>query len=108
MARNLGFIVVAQAGSSRSSSYTEIPSLNHRGILLRVLLRVTTWQNSCQSTASQLDGLAPWLAGLLAVITRPKQTPSSPSAPGRPKVRTANSFRCGKISTITGLGGVAP
>ena len=40
----------------------------------------------------------------MAVITRPKQTPSSPSAPGRPKVRTANSFRCGKISTITGLG----
>ncbi len=40
----------------------------------------------------------------MAVITLPKQTPRNPSAPGRPKVRTANSFFCGKISTVTGPG----
>ena len=44
----------------------------------------------------------------MAVITRPKQTPRNPSAPGRPKVRTANSFFCGKISTIDRLGDRRP
>ena len=93
-------------GFSCSSSYTEIPSLSQRGILLCVLLRVTTWQNSCQRTASQFEGSSPCEAGLFAVITLPKQTPSRPSAPGRPKVRTANSFFWGKISTITASGSV--
>src|SRR3954447_16955305 len=102
MARYRGFKDSPQVGSSRSSSYTEIPSLSHRGILLCVLLRVTTWQNSCQRTDSQFEGFSPCEAGLFAVTTRPKQTPSRPSAPGRPNVRTANSFFCGKISTITG------
>ena len=32
----------------------------------------------------------------MAVTTRPKQTPSKPSAPGSPNVRTANSLRVGK------------
>src|SRR3974377_705303 len=72
------------------------------------LHKVTAWQNSCQSTASQFDGCSPCEAGLFAVITRPKQTPKKPSAPGRPKVRTANSFFCGKISTITEPGNVTP
>src|SRR5262249_59439372 len=101
---NRGLSAVSQAGSCFPSSYTEIPSLSHRGILLCVLVSVTTWQNSCHRTDSQFEGFSPCDAGLLAVITRPKQTPRNPSAPGRPNVRTANSFRCGKISTITGSG----
>src|SRR3954471_19368689 len=104
MARNCGLSELPHEASCFHSSYTEIPSLSQRGILLLVLHRVVAWQNSCQSTASQFEGCSPCDAGLFAVITRPKQTPSRPSAPGRPKVRTANSFFCGKISTITGPG----
>ena len=79
-----------------------MPSLSQRGILLCVLCSVTTWQNSCHSVASQFDGRSPCDAGLLAVITLPKHTPRNPSAPGRPNVRTAKSFCCGKISITIG------
>ena len=41
-------------------------------------------------------------AGLLAVITLPKQTPRKPSPCGMPNVRTAKSFLFGKISTTVG------
>ena len=60
-----------------------MPSLSQRGILLCVLWSVTTWQNSCHSTDSQFAGRSPCEAGLLAVMTRPKQTPKIPAGDAR-------------------------
>src|SRR4029077_12977117 len=53
--RYCGVMAWPQAGISFRSSYTEMPSLSQRGILLCVFVSVTVWQNSCQRTASQLE-----------------------------------------------------
>ena len=71
------------------SSYTLMPSLSQRGILLCVMFSVTTCPNSCHSIDSQFDGRSAF--GLLAVMTLPKHTPRKPSPPGIPNVRIAKS-----------------
>ena len=93
-------------GRARRSSYTEAPSLSHRGSRLFDSCSVMTWAISCHSVSPQLKLPGSRAFGESTVTTRPKQAPSAPIMPGRPSVRTAKSSCFGNISMRIGPFGV--
>ena len=85
------------AGSTSPSSYTEMPSVTHRGTRWFDSWSVNTWASSCHMVACQLNSPGFRDRGESWVTTDPKLAPSAPSSPGMPAVRTAKSSCLGKI-----------
>ena len=85
-----------------------MPSVSQRGIRCFDICSVMTCASSCHSVACQLKVPGCRAVGESMVTTRPKQAPSAPIMPGRPRLRTAKSSCFGKISIRIGSVGVKP
>ena len=83
-----------------------MPSVSHRGTRWFDICSVITCASSCHSVASHWNSPRGPALGESMATTRPKQTPSAPTMPGRPSVRTAKSSCFGKISIRIGPRGV--
>ena len=98
----------AQSARARFSSNVDSPSVSHRGTRWFDICRATTWAISCQSVDSQLNSPGLRARGESRVTTLPKQAPSAPIMPGRPRVRTAKWSCWGNTSIRIGTSGSMP